>query len=643
MLDTAARLLLSLRAAQHGRSRFAPAVQWDPMENDVPEDTLAARGDVKALLAALPLFEAVPADALAAIVAQCEYMSLPGGWTLFEAGEPSDAMYVVLSGALASYVPARVDRRRLLDRIYAGETVGEMGLVSGRPRTASVVALRDSELVRLSRAAFDGVLRHHPSAMLGIARITVERLEAQARGQRRGRAIGPRSFTLLPQALDVDVARFALELFEALSLSGRTELVWSARGAEHTSHWFHKLENANDYVVYVGDHRASNWSRLCVRQADALLLLANADSKAEPWQALLAETEARVARPRAELVLLHGDTLTRGAAARWLAQTGPIPHHHVRGPADVQRIARLLTGAGVGLVLSGGGARGFAHLGVVRALRERGIPIDLVGGTSIGAIMGAAVASGWSDEQLRAVFKRTFVDSNPLGDYTLPLVSLASGRRVSERLRQEFGTIEIEDLPLPFYCVSANLTTGHASVHRRGELWRWLRASVAIPGVLPPVMHRGEVHVDGATINNLPVDVMRELGRGPVIGVDVGADPTFTSDTEELDVPPLWKLMGWIRGRRRRPNIFQLLWRSGMVNSAAATAARREQTDLLLQPPLEDVDLLDWRAFDRAIEAGYRHATERLADSTGPLRAHSASLDRRSPAVSTPAGSVRLE
>lgn len=583
------------------------------MENDLPEDTLAVRGNLRVLLAALPVFEALSDDALDAVATECEWLSLPGGAPLFEAGEVSDSMYVLLSGCLGSYAPAGSDRRRFLGRVVAGETVGEMGLVSGRPRTAGVVALRDSELVRLSREAFDRVVRHHPSAMLAIARITVERLESQTRVGRRGRASGPRSFALLPQAIDVDVASFALELVEALSLLGRTELVWSARGAEHTSHWFHKLEASNDYVVYVGDHQASTWSKLCMRQADALLLLASADSPAAPWEALLTDHDARVARPRAELILLHGQRFASGAAERWLAQQPGLPHHHVRGPADVRRVARLLTGTAVGLVLSGGGARGFAHLGVVRALRERGIPIDLVGGTSIGAIMGAAVAHGWPDDQLLDVFKRTFVVSNPLGDYTLPVVSLVSGRRVSERLRQEFGSVAIEDLPVPFYCVSANLTTGQAAVHRRGELWRWLRASVAIPGVLPPVMHRGEVYVDGATINNLPVDVMREMGRGPVIGVDVGADRTFTTEVDDTDVPPLWKLMAWMRGRRRRPNIFQVLWRSGMVNSAAATLARREQTDVLLQPPLEDVDLLDWRSFERAIAAGYQHAIVRLA------------------------------
>lgn len=157
-------------------------------------------------------------------------------------------------------------------------------------------------------------------------------------------------------------------------------------------------------------------------------------------------------------------------------------------------------------------------------------------------------------------------------------------------------------------------------------MWRWLRASVAIPGVLPPVMHGGEVLVDGGAMNNLPVDVMRELGRGAVIGCDVGADRAFTAAADAVDAPPLWRVLG--RGRPR-PNIFQILWRAGMVNSAAATAAHREKTDLLLQPALEQVELLDWRAFDRAIAAGHAYArerlareplAERLAAAAGPLR-----------------------
>jgi NTE family protein len=205
------------------------------------------------------------------------------------------------------------------------------------------------------------------------------------------------------------------------------------------------------------------------------------------------------------------------------------------------------------------------------------------------------------------------VTRNPIGDYTLPLVSLASGGRVVRLLRAEFGDLHIEDLPLPFFCVSANLTNGQAAVHRRGMLWLWLRAAVSIPGVLPPVFTEKQVHVDGATINNLPVDFMRESMEGAIVAVDVAADRMFETSAEMSEVPPAWRLWSWLRRDRPRVNIVQVLLRCGMINSAAATIAQRALADLVVKPPLERIDLLDWKAFDRVVELGYRHASEVLA------------------------------
>ncbi|HUI59569.1 MAG TPA: patatin-like phospholipase family protein [Steroidobacteraceae bacterium] len=591
------------------------------MEGDVPEETVVLRSDLSVVLAGLPLFHGLDNGILREIAQAAEWLSLPGGATLFGAGESSDALYVVLSGCLGAFSPDARDRRRFMGRIPSGGTVGEMGLISGRPRSAHVAALRDSELLRISADSFNRIFGRHPEAMLRIARLTVDRLE-ESQSRARGPRQGARTFTLLPQGLEVDVGGFASEFVKALSRFGRTELVWSVRAESHTSHWFHKIESANDFVVYVGDATPGRWSNLCVRQADALLLLASAEAPAGRWQALSGSREASMAPQRAELVLLHDGRITRGAAARWLADLPGVPHHHVTGPEDVTRLARMLTGRGVGLVLSGGGARGFAHIGIVRALREAGIPIDLVGGTSMGAILGAGVAQCWSVEELTYRFRRAFVEAKPLRDYTLPFVSLVSGRKVSRLLRRDCGDVTIEDLPLTFFCVSSNLTTGHSEVHRRGELWLWLRASVAIPGVLPPVVYKGEVLVDGGTMNNLPVDAMRELGRGPIIGCDVGADRAFTTDSDEVDVPLPWQLMSWLRVRRHRPNIFQILWRAGMVNSSAVTAAHREKTDLLLQPPLAQIDMLNWSAFERAISAGYEYAVRRLEtlSDDSPLR-----------------------
>lgn len=582
----------------------------DGMEGDIPEETAIRRSDLSVVLGELPLFHGLDHAFLQEIALAAQWMSLPGGATLFSAGDPPDALYVVLSGCLGVFSPAERHNRGFLGRVAAGDTAGEMGLISGRPRNAHVVALRDTELARLASEDFNRIFRQHPEAMLRIARLTVDRLEAS---QTRVRSHGARTFTVLPQSLEVDAGGFATELVNALSAFGHTELVWNVRAGSHTSHWFHRVESANDYVVYVAEANAGRWSHLCVRQADALLLLARADGAAGEWEALAKQhSESATTWQRAELVLLHDGELVRNAAGRWLAKLGGVAHHHVTSKSDIARVARMLTGRGVGLVLSGGGARGFAHIGIVKALREAGVPIDLVGGTSMGAILGAGVAQGWSVAELTERFRESFVEAKPLRDYTLPFVSLVSGHKVTRLLQQAFGDVVIEDLPLDFFCVSSNLTTGHSEVHRRGELWRWLRASIAIPGVLPPVVHKGEILVDGGTMNNLPVDAMRELGRGPVIGCDVGADRAFTTDMDEVDVPLPWQIMSWMREKRHRPNIFQILWRAGMVNSNAMTAAHREKTDLLLQPPLAKIDMLDWKGFERAIAAGYEYAVRRL-------------------------------
>jgi NTE family protein len=195
---------------------------------------------------------------------------------------------------------------------------------------------------------------------------------------------------------------------------------------------------------------------------------------------------------------------------------------------------------------------------------------------------------------MRMRYRRSFVDTNTVNDYTFPFVALTRGRKVSRLLHREYGDVLIEDLRCPYFCISANLTTGRALEHRDGRLADALRASVAIPGVMPPVYRGADVLVDGAAINNLPVDIMQSHAPGLVIGSDVGADRFALGHG------------------RRGINIFQILMHSGMINSASSAAAQRELADVLLKPPLANVDLLNWRAFDRAIQAGYDYARAAL-------------------------------
>jgi NTE family protein len=569
------------------------------------------RRNLPALFAALPLLRDLDPQQLRDLSSEIEWFSLPGGATLYEAGQAADGLYAVVNGALGIYLARTNGGVQYAGQVCGGETVGELEVISDQPRTATVIALRDTEVARLSNKSFELLLEKNPQSMRQIARIVAQRLDALQRTGRQSRAL-PKTFAVVPIGPQVNATQFAAQLVESLRGSGRAELVLYERAYEQTSHWFHRLERANDFVVYVTDVRPSNWTKLCLRQADSLLLLARLGDDLGSWSALSGSHEHAQSPQSSEMVLLHEGPGPVSRCGDWLDQRSCRRHHLVREPADVARVARLISGRGVGLVLSGGGARGFAHIGVLRALKEAGMPVDAVGGASIGAIIGAGWAAGWDHQEMMQRMRRAFVDTNPLSDYTLPFVSLVSGRKVSRLLRQEFGELDIEDLRLPFYCVSANLTSGQMSVHRRGQLWYWLRASAAIPGVLPPVCRAQQVYVDGAAINSLPVDVMQDIMSGTIIGVDVGNEQGFSSDVDSVDVPSAWNALAWLKGRGSRIGIMKLLLRAGMVNSTATSVGQRQQTDLLLQPPLASIDLLDWHAFERVVDIGYRHAIESI-------------------------------
>jgi NTE family protein len=566
--------------------------------------------DMRAFLRTIALFGPLDAAAIDDLAGELQWIALAGGAALFAEDDPADALYILRSGSLGAYRSSGKGHPRLLGMVNVGETVGEVGLIAQLPRTALVRALRDSELLRLPEAGFRRLVTKYPDAMMHSMGVAMRRHLLPNDDRRYSR---PRTFAILPHDAGVDGQAFARSLKATLERYGNCALIDAANARGQDSEWFNAIEMRHRFVLYVGEAGQPEWREQCARQADCFVLPVHAATAPSAWpEADFIGGEREYLRPR-HLVLMHAGDIRWGCARGWLGEVRGAQHHHVRGSGDIERISRLLTGRSIGLVLSGGGARGFAHIGVVRALREAGQQIDCVGGTSIGAIIGAGVAADWSHEEMLENYRRAFVDGYPLRDYTFPFVSLTRGMRVSRLLRREFDTRDIEDLALPFYCVTANLTAGHAHVHRSGPLWLWLRAGCAIPGVLPPVFHHGEVYVDGAVINNLPVDPMRERQVGEIVAVDIGADEVLRAGVEEYALPAAWRLaLQRLRGRPLRPGILGILLRAGMVNSEAASIERRAQTSLLLTPPVHNVGLLDWHAYERAIDAGYRYASEIL-------------------------------
>jgi NTE family protein len=548
---------------------------------------------------------------------------LESGQVLYRQGDPADAVHVLLRGRLRALAADAQGVSRVIGDIGRGETVGEMALVAGGTRTATVIAVRDSILLALRRDAVEEVLTRHPKLALSVARLSVERMR-RALHQRR-RAARARCVAVLPHRRVRAPEAFARSLCESLARAGSAALLEpsSAAGATpgETAGRLEAAEVAHDTLVLLADAAASPWTEACLRQADLVLLVAEAGDDPAPGEVerLLPTPVSLSSAPERVLVLLHpeGAGLPERTAA-WLDPRPGARHHHVRRnrPGDVDRLARFLSGRAVGLVLAGGGAPGLVHVGVVRALRERGVPIDAVCGTSIGSLLAAGVARGWDDAALVREAKAAFGRPDPLGDWNLvPVASLSKGKRMTGRIRARFAGADIEDLWLPFFCVSADLSTNQECIHRRGSLWRALRTSASIPGVLPPVVHGDHLHVDGSSVNNLPVGAMVDTGVGRVIASDLDLRVERRLGYDE--VPSSWailrgRFLPWAR-RYPVPGMVSVVMKSTMLGGMQRAVLSRSEADLVLVPPVGKTGLLDWGAFDRVAELGYRYASERLA------------------------------
>lgn len=573
--------------------------------------------ELRARLRAFPLLENVGDTAFRALLSEANWFALPGGTLLDREGENDSALFLVVTGSLGVFTEDGQGRRRLLSHVPAGETVGEMSLIAGSSgHSVQIVALRDTELLRISPAAFETLVARHPRVMMNITRFLVRRLHNATVQRDVGR---PRTFAIVPLQDGLSGAGIAHRLADALHTMGLRAAVLDVGAADQDAEWFNTFEQCHDVVFYRGDRPDSAWTQLCMRQADRIFLLARADRPLPARPMDLPGFKNRASGPP-EMLLLQPQTGALNLPEHFIGRTSLFEgHHHIREGhgRDVARVARFIAGRAVGLVLAGGGARGFAHIGIIKALMEAGIPFDRVGGTSMGAIIAAGLAKEWGVPELTERMRAVFVRDNPLSDFTLPLIALLKGRKVSTKLQEHFGEICIEELPRSFFAVSSDLTMGRIHVHRSGPLWRALRASVALPGILPPITHQGNLLVDGGIMNNLPVDVMRDQdpAAGPIIACDITGEIDLRIGDERYGEQPWWRLLA--HRMRGNPSILSILMRSGTVGSEAQRRVVREQCDYLIEPLLPAIGLGDWKKFDQAVHEGYE-AARRCLDSNPP-------------------------
>ena len=596
----------------------------------------------QAFLATTDLFGGLSSQALEDVADRVTRVHLSGGSTLFREGEDGDAVYVVMSGRVQVVSATSDGREEVIREMGRGENFGELALLTDDPRAATVRALRDTELLALGRPAFEELLASEPATALSLTRILARWLREDGSAfAGRGRVA---AVAVVPGSSSVDHVAFGRALARSLAEHGSVlvvdpELLEARLGPEaledegerdagrrRTTEWLDRQEMEHRFLVYVADVGSTPWSRRCLRQADVALVVAGASDEPVALPGATARAPRPGVTPRSELVLLHPSAVEAPTdTRRWLDGASHSDHHHVRleddgfRRDDLGRLARHLAGRAVGFVLGGGGARGFAHVGVIRALREAGVPVDRLGGASMGALVAGLFATGMDAKQVeeRLQWAWSRVGHRPHRTLTFPAYSLVTGDRVRRMLSWAFEDRCLEDLWIPFFCTTANLTRGEIVVHRRGPLVRWIEASVSIPGIVPPaVSDEGELLVDGALLNNLPADVMAGEVRGPVVAVSVSSQTELRVDPTRRRAPSGWEAV-WGRLLPFRegpsfPSIFRILHRSAVIGSVQSEREVQSGVDAFFQPPLGDFDMFDWAELERIVEVGYRYAARRL-------------------------------
>lgn len=582
--------------------------------------------------------------AIEQLTKSAEWIHLSRSRLLIEEGDEADSLYVVVSGRLQAYKLKENGEEKILGEIGIGDTVGEMALLEDDKRTAHIKALRDCELARFNREELMVVVSQHPEFLIAIAKNLMTRLRDGFSPISLNKL--PRSIAIFPASKWLNVNSFATNLATEIKKYGTLRQIDHSIAdadlnldtqnitVEHShngllSAWLDEQELRHDYILLVTDAEATPWSKRCLQQADLVLLVADSKSDSKPGKAEveLIENQKVSGQVATSLCLIHAtDIESPSGTSQWLKYRQLESHYHIKENKqdDIGRVARLLTGNAIGVVLGGGGARGAAHIGVLKALRELSVPVDMICGTSSGGGIAAQFAMGWDDEKIIESNIDGFVNNNPFKSYTLPILSIVDRRKMDWVAQRMFADLQVEDLWTDFFCVSCNLHKGKAEIHRKGSLWKAVRATSSLPGIAVPVIKDGALLVDGGIVDNLPGCLIRQFMTGKVIVVDVSPDEGMEVDLNYEDIPGSWKLL-WSRLNPfsksiEFPSLVEVLLRTVTVSSYQARKQALENADIVLYPPVEKYGMLEFTQTKQIAEDAYHYTMDKLDKADSELK-----------------------
>jgi NTE family protein len=568
----------------------------------------------------------------AALESELETISLARGDCLVRQGDPADALYIVVSGRFDVTVAGRDSP---IAEIGPGSPVGEIAFLAGGTRTATVTAGRDSLVLKLGRAQFERLCARLPAIWRTLTTALANRLADQTSGRAAPVDAVPRTIAVIAAGPRPVPTRFVPMLEAALRAFGSVAVLRSANlrrtlggQTDLNSHAamqaLNALESAHDFLIYAADHELTAWSEKAIRQADLVLRVgvSGRETRATVAENRLEQFASTLLRPTAQrLVLVYEGRGALKGTAHWLASRSVGMHHHVclADRNDVDRLARFVTGRALGLVACGGGAFCAAHVGLYKAFLEHGLTFDILGGTSGGSAMMGAFAMGKSPEEVDAAMHEIFVRHKALRRYTWPRYSLLDHTHFDKLLFANYGGVDIEDLWLPYFAVSTNLSHHSLHKHTTGGLWTAIRASGSIPALLPPFYTEdGQMLVDGCLLDNVPVRSMQQLKSGPniVIAFEVPQLQRFSVDYRELPSRKDIVRRALVPFRHppmpKAPGLGSVLMRSLMANRQDFERYLTPR-DLLMVPPLpQDMGILQWSRHSELMKKAYTWALEEI-------------------------------
>jgi NTE family protein len=547
------------------------------------------------------------------IAARSTWVTVPAGEWLFRKGDEGDSLYVVNIGRLEVVIDEPAPE--VVRVLTAGSVVGELALLTREPRSASVRARRDSELLKVTSTDFAELLSHEPRFSLALLRELGRQLRV-SRGLLP--ADHPLPGTIAVTSLDPAAGRAVwAKLGDALAALGPVAVLEQDAGRDERAYGaaLDRAERDASRVLMLTGSPAGpdSWTTFCLRQADRILLVVG--EQGPPRSGFSDSSICDVVMPA---------PIRAPVARAWMDATRARALHPVGADravdGGVQRLARRLTGQSIGVVLSSGGARGFAHIGVLEELTAAGVVIDRVGGSSMGAFVGAMFAMGMSPADIKARCHEELVARRPLGDYGVPITSLVRGGRARAMLARTFGLEpEIEELEREFFCVSCDLVAGEQVIHRSGPVVEAVGASMCLPGIFAPVRQADSLLVDGGVLDSLPVRPMAATMEGPIVAVDVGRrfDRTRAPSSRAARIAARWTAARTgtpSSAQSHLPTIKETLARSLVLGSIESARAARRLADVIVEPETGACEMLDFPLLDQMVEAGRRAAREALAD-----------------------------